>query len=185
MDELEVLYKAKSYIDKLANGINPLTDQPVGENDVVNNVKLSRCFFYVSDVLRQVIENGGRVYRARRKRKFQITDLQLSGFEYSDTPIPMREIVDRLNKLIDQNEFKKISSMALNGWLRGIGLFKETSGEFGKLKFAPSELGEEIGIQVQRKIGSTGEYFGVFYNRNAQEFILNNIQAFLEERNKR
>ena len=59
MTELEKIEYAKSFIDKLANGINPLDDSPIPDNDIANNVRLSRCFFYVSDILRQVIENGG------------------------------------------------------------------------------------------------------------------------------
>ena len=52
MEDFDVLCRAKMYIDKLANGINPLDNQPLKEDDVVNNVRLSRCFFYVADVLR-------------------------------------------------------------------------------------------------------------------------------------
>ena len=61
MTELEIMQRAKMYVDKLANGINPLTDQPAPEGDTVNQVRISRCLFYVSDVLRRVIENGGQV----------------------------------------------------------------------------------------------------------------------------
>ena len=75
MEEFEILCRAKTYIDKLANGINPLNDKVLEENDVVNNVRLSRCFFYVSDVLRQVIENGGLVQKSKSKRvAFNISD---------------------------------------------------------------------------------------------------------------
>ncbi len=59
MTEIETMQRAKMYVDKLANGINPITDQPVSEADCVNHVKVSRCLFYVSDILRRVIENGG------------------------------------------------------------------------------------------------------------------------------
>lgn len=59
MTELEKIERAKVYMDKLANGINPVDDSVVPEEDVVNNVRLSRCFFFVADVLEQVIENGG------------------------------------------------------------------------------------------------------------------------------
>ena len=59
MTELEKIEYTKAFIDKLANGINPLDDTPIPEGDIANNVRLSRCFFYVSDILRQVIENGG------------------------------------------------------------------------------------------------------------------------------
>lgn len=42
--ELETMKHAKEYIDKLANGIDPFTDKPVPDGDIINNVKLSRCF---------------------------------------------------------------------------------------------------------------------------------------------
>jgi len=45
MTELEKIAYAKSYIEKLANGINPLTNQEVPESDIINNVKISRCLF--------------------------------------------------------------------------------------------------------------------------------------------
>lgn len=59
MTELEKMQRAKMYIDKLANGINPLNDLPAAESDVINNIRISRCLFYVSDILRQVIESNG------------------------------------------------------------------------------------------------------------------------------
>ena len=45
MTELEKIAYAKSFIDKLANGINPLDDTPIPDDDIANNVRLSRCFF--------------------------------------------------------------------------------------------------------------------------------------------
>ena len=59
MTELEKIEYAKSFIDKLANGINPLDDSPIPDGDICNQVRLSRCFFYVSDLLRRVVEQGG------------------------------------------------------------------------------------------------------------------------------
>ena len=69
MTELEKIERAKMYMDKLANGINPIDDTVVPDDDLINNVRLSRCFFFVSDVLRQVIENGGTHGRAERGAK--------------------------------------------------------------------------------------------------------------------
>lgn len=66
MTELEKIAYAKTYIEKLANGINPLTDQPVSDYDSINNVRISRCLFYVSDLLRQIVENGGISQRKAR-----------------------------------------------------------------------------------------------------------------------
>ncbi len=56
MTEIEKIEYAKSFIDKLANGINPIDDSQIKEDDMINNVRISRCLFFVSDVLRQVVE---------------------------------------------------------------------------------------------------------------------------------
>ena len=45
MTELEILQHAKDYLDKLAKGIDPLTDREVPENDIINNVRISRCLY--------------------------------------------------------------------------------------------------------------------------------------------
>ena len=45
MTELEKIAYAQTFIEKLANGINPLVDPPMSENEIANNVRLSRCFF--------------------------------------------------------------------------------------------------------------------------------------------
>lgn len=69
MTELEKIERAKMYMDKLANGINPIDGTMAPDDDLINNVRLSRCFFFVSDVLRQVIENGGTKSAVNKKLK--------------------------------------------------------------------------------------------------------------------
>ena len=43
MTELEIMQRAKRYMDNLANGIDPLTGQELPEDSVLNNVRLSRA----------------------------------------------------------------------------------------------------------------------------------------------
>ena len=60
MTEIEIIARAQMYLEKLANGVNPLTDTEVNETDVVNNVRISRCLFYVSGILKQIVDNKGK-----------------------------------------------------------------------------------------------------------------------------
>ena len=86
MTELEKIAYAKSFIDKLANGINPLDDTPIPDDDIANNVRLSRCFFYVSDILRQVYENGGVTSRSvllKSRLRFLLSNLRNSNIPKS------------------------------------------------------------------------------------------------------
>lgn len=55
---LELLKHAKGYIEKMANGINPLTGESVPDNDLINNIRISRCLFYVNDILGDVLTNN-------------------------------------------------------------------------------------------------------------------------------
>ena len=60
MEEKDKIALAKDWVRKLANGINPLTGNAVNENDVVNNVHISRCLFYIADILGKYSEKKTR-----------------------------------------------------------------------------------------------------------------------------
>ena len=127
MTELEKIEYAKSFMDKLANGINPLDDTPIPEGDIVNHVRLSRCFFYVSDILRQIVENGGvtpppKTPRAG-KQAFTITEEARAGLRVTDAPLTVSEIADYLNDTVDETAMKKITAASINSWLVDRGFF--------------------------------------------------------------
>ena len=66
MTELDILIHAKDYIDKLAQGIDPISGQEVPEDSVINQARLVRCFFYVSGVLQKIlVTSGHRKYPIR------------------------------------------------------------------------------------------------------------------------
>ena len=67
MTELEKMKQAKMYIDHLANGIDPISNTELENDAVLNNVKLARCFFYVSEVLGKVIASGGEANSMKKE----------------------------------------------------------------------------------------------------------------------
>ena len=69
MIDIKKLVTAKVWIEKLANGINPLSDELVKEDDIINNVHISRCLFYVTELLDE-IKAGTVVERKGRKTFF-------------------------------------------------------------------------------------------------------------------
>ena len=104
MTELEKIEYAKMFIDQLANGINPLDGTPIPETDIVTHVRLSRCFSYVSDILRQVIENGGTTCRKTpkiRKKAFSLSSEDREKLTVSDKPLTVSEIATYLNTFVD------------------------------------------------------------------------------------
>ena len=100
MTDLETIKRVRMYIDKLANGINPLNDFILPQSDIVNNVHISRCLFYTSDILRQIIENDKNTDKNKKNNKkedFYISFENIQKFPFSDTPIPISEIAKRIN----------------------------------------------------------------------------------------
>ncbi len=185
MTELEKIAYAKSFIDKLAEGINPLDGTPVPEGDVVNNVRLSRCFFYVSDILRQVIDNGGVVASRPAKQikpEFHLTDEQRQAFEASKKPISVSDITEKLNDMTDPEAMQKLPVTAITGWLVTVGMLETVTGTDGKSNKRPTEQGRAVGIMTEQRTGQYGTYTAVLYNEEAQRFILDHIDAIIAYR---
>lgn len=186
MTELEKIERAKMYMDKLANGINPIDDTIVPDDDLINNVRLSRCFFFVSDVLRQVIENGETksvVNKKPKKRPLEIPFEKRSQFSYSKIPIPASEIAKRINSLADNDNMKKLTYSGILTWLTEIGMMEWTVTPDGKRTKRPTKIGEETGISVEERMGNNGPYQVVVYNNDAQHFIIDNLDAILTAEN--
>lgn len=186
MTELEKIIYAKSFIDKLANGIDPISDKPVPQDEIINNVRVTRCLFYVSDILKQVIDNGGteppRRLRERKKTPFYITDQQLNSFRFSDKPIPISEITRRINELIDTDRMKSFRYKDIIDWLLELGALKIIENEEGKPRKHPTEIGNELGITLEERYNWYRTYHVVLYDRSAQQFIIDNIRTILEFR---
>lgn len=177
MTEIEILEHAKSYIDKLANGIDPMTDMPVGEGDAVNNVRVSRCLFYVSEVLSKVIASGGIPTAPKpKKRPFFLTAEQLSRYPYADRAVTVSEIADNLNALADAEQCLKMPYTHITGWLVGIGALELCTVE-GKSVKRPTARGGALGITTEQRTGRNGDYTVVVYSRAAQQFIADNLEA--------
>lgn len=183
MTELEKIAYAKSFIDKLANGVNPIDDTPIPEGDIANNVRLSRCFFYVSDILRQVIENGGveakRAGTRPRKQEFSLSHAQRAKLLVSSQPITVSEIANNLNRSIDPESTKKMTGAAINNWLLSVGLLEIIRLSNGKQRKGPTDRGNELGIFIDERNGQFGQYYTVIYAAEAQQFIYDNIDAIV------
>ncbi|MBQ9467760.1 MAG: hypothetical protein IJU52_01985 [Clostridia bacterium] len=186
MTEYEVMVHAKKYIDKMANGIDPLTDTPVKDGDLINNVRISRCLFFVSGVLEKVIANGGTAPRERKPREikpikqpFSITAEQLSAFPFSESPLPVTEIVRRINGLNDEQNVRPLSFRVITGWLTDHGFLESALNEFGKPCKKPTPEGAAIGITTVERSGVSGTYTATVYGLQAQHFIIDNFDAFL------
>ena len=182
MTELEIMQHAKDYLDKLAKGIDPLTDREVPENDIINNVRISRCLFYVSDVLRQVIENGGVIGAPSKKGELAPYALPFearSHYTFGDWPLSASQIAQRLNELVELSAMQKLKTTSITKFLLQSGLLFEEEAPSGNKNKRPTEAGWKLGISTQQRSGQNGDYTAVVYDQQAQQFILDNLDAII------
>lgn len=181
MTELETMQRAKMYLERLAQGIDPITNQEVPRDSVLNNVKLARCFFYVSDVLGQVIANGGVIGVKPKLQAFTITTDQLSKVQISQEPIRVTQLVDMISGTVSDSRMKKLRTTVITDWLLEKGFMEKQIGPDGRSVRVPTQNGLMIGLSTQMRQGQYGEYQAVFYNTSAQQFVLDNLIAMLGE----
>lgn len=182
MTELEKIEYTKSFIDQLANGVNPIDGKAIPENDIMNNVRLARCMYYVSDILRQIIENGGitsqkKIY-INKKEEFFLDIEQRNAFRFSSSPISISEITRRLNELKNDDCMKNITHNMITPWLIQSEILKEICIN-GKNQKTPTETAEAFGITLEHREGTRGPYSVVLYNEDAQHFLLDNLDTIL------
>ena len=148
------LKTAQEWIEKLANGINPLTSEPVKEDDIVNNVHISRCLFFVSEMLKKVKTTE---YSSDGKKPFMITSQEAEKIAIS-APCGIAQFMRAVNEGIN------------NGYLY------EASKDGKHKTNLPTEKGNQIGITVRSQQNLEGQEFQqVVYDATAQRFILRNI----------
>lgn len=182
MTELEIMQRAKMYIDKLANGIDPLSGQPIPDAEVVNQVRISRCLFYVSDVLQRVIDNGGTVEKRVKTKKvpFYLDARTREQVDISETPISVSEITRRINQQIDSEAMMPLKYHSITSWLLDAGLLTQVIGLDGKTKKQPTSAGNQIGIRLEHRTSMHGAYDVVVYSAQAQQLLLDNLDGIAE-----
>ena len=182
MTEFEKIQRAKMYLDKLANGVNPIDNTAVAPTDVVRNERVVNCFKYISEVLGKQLANAPA---PKKEYKPFYLPLELrNNFEYSDTPIYGSEILRRINVLAEPLGCKKLKSTHFFLALIELGLLSEVAVTENRATRRPTDLGLSIGVILEPKTRPDGtNYVSVLYQKPAQRFIVDNIDAIIDINN--
>lgn len=178
-ERLEKIALAREYVEKLANGINPLDGTELPMDDIVNNVKISRCLFFVSDVLGELTKQAKRTSADKTKKsEFRVSsDIHTTPvYEYS---VRLSEVVWLINSK-KTSGVKKIVTRMVQNWLISIGMIARYTDETGKTRYEPTEAGLEIGIEKGEAQWQYGTYTVIMCKPSAQQFILDNVESLIE-----
>ena len=179
MTELETMQRAKMYLDKLAQGIDPITGQLLPEDTALNNVRLCRCFHYVSGVLEQVIANGGQVGKRERNVEFSITRAQMAHIRLSQYPVGINEFAENIRAATGNPDMKRPNTGKITAWLEKRGLLSLQTDAEGKQRRLPTDLGLRSGLSTKMRTGQNGEYLAVYYDANVQRMVLDHLEEIL------
>ena len=183
--DLEKLDVAIKYMQRIADGKNPVNNLPAEDDSVLNNPNVIRCMFFVKEILEEVKLNGGCIGKkvSRKMRESLKEDFPfevLSKFEYKED-LSMTRFLQQINELIDTKMYKKLNYKPFIMWLMTNGyIVEEYNKELGKDVKVSTEKGKELGIYSELRMRSTGaKYMMITYNREAQEFLVKNMEDIL------
>ena len=74
---------------------------------------------------------------------------------------------------------KKLTYKQIADWLMETGFLKLVVKDDGKTVRRPTDQGIDIGISTKERQSLRGPYTVVVYNRSAQQFILDNLDAVI------
>lgn len=176
MADVEKLRKVKQCIDSLAEGLHPFTGQTLPEEDVVNDVRVSRSLFLASAFLQEQMQ-GTPAKKNGKKQDFRLSLEERERVEFSSRPIPASELARRMNEAVGTQDYKKISYRQITDWLVEVGMLKLVENVAGTQRRRPTDSGEKLGISVDNRMGQYGPYQVVLYSEDVQHFIVDNVDA--------
>ena len=184
--DLKRLEVAIQYIRRMSDGKNPVTNRPAPENEVLNNMNVHRCLKFIDEVLTDVHKSGGTVGMiSQRALKQSVSEIfpydALAQYRYlQDQQISY--FLKQLEEYLPEGQKIPVPATTITLWMRENGyLEKKVLNDTGKENSVPTEKGEKLGLYTEKAGAYPNEYYRVFYNENAQRFIIDNFRRILTE----
>ena len=173
-EKLEVAIK---YVERIADGCNPVNNVPLENDDILNNPNIIRCMYFIKDVLEEVRRNGGMIGgRNGKEPRLPFPTEILDKFTYSEDK-SITHVLNQIYEPIADMNVKKVSVTKVTDTLKEEGyLMDAPNPETGKTRKVPSVKGKEIGIYIVEREYNGRMYESVTYNHNAQEYVVNLIR---------
>lgn len=171
---------AIAYVERMAEGNNPVKNISAEEDSVINNPNVIRCMYFIRDVLKQVKDNGG-VIGGRSSRTAPPFPLEvLAKFVYKeDTSIS--HFLAQLKLLAGNPNVKGIGTKPITDWLKQMDYLVEEYDEVtNRKKTKTTSKGEQFGLYMEPRVSARGqEYNIIMYGRHAQEYIVQHMKEIL------
>lgn len=174
-DELE---EAKTILENMAKGINPISGERIEEGSFLNNAQIIRCIYHVVEVL-NIVKNGS--FNSKKTREFIITQEQKKMVTFPLEKIGMAKFSTCINNVLDLHISKKVTAIRLNKGLKKLEILSEEKTQDGKKRTITNENSEQYGFESERRSHNGKEYDMVLINNNGKKYLLENIELLMRE----
>lgn len=179
IDDFDKMEKAKNVLLKIAGGVDPLTGEAIAENTFLNDPRIIRCFYFITEVLDDVMHG---VYRKAGSRPldFIITPEQKRRVNFPEGKIGVNEFSKQINQCIDSNASKKLTGVELNKRLKKMGILAEKNAGNGKTRTVTNQNSAKYGFEMENRQFNGVEYEMVVINDEGKRYLLDNIETIMK-----
>lgn len=178
MDKVQVLQRAKSYIEMLSRRVNPLSGE-VCDDEILKEERIVKCFEYVAGILGEVIENDGYVVKVDKQMPFMLNDGQIESLQVSQEAVSVKNFLKHINGVVEKSVMKNLTPSTVCNWMVHMGYIDRDLKQVLKNQtiYKVNEKSEGVGIGTTEIINkNTGEVTKeLLFSREAQQLIINNI----------
>lgn len=172
---------AIKYVERIADGCNPVNNVPLENGDILNNPNIIRCMYFIKDVLEEVQRNDGMIGGKVGKEPVLPFPIEiLDSFIYVEDK-SITHVLNQVYEPIANMNVKKVSVTKITAALKEEGyLLDEPNPETGKTRKVPSMRGRELGIYTVEREYNGRIYESVTYNQDAQKYVVELIRKLVE-----
>ena len=186
MDKIQKLQKAKSYLEMLANQINPVTQDSCNDQ-ILKYEQIKNCFLYVSNILNELIQNNGEIINVTSPIDFNQNIINKDKIKISKEPISLKSVAFNINKQIDKKTMKTLKESSIKNWLVNAGYLTEEKIQVIRNinEISLTEKSNSIGIIEEDYLNKrTGELKQkIKLTEEAQKFIIDNLENIVSNDN--
>ena len=177
INKIKVAY---TYLSRMADGRNPVTNQSV-EDEILDNPNVIRCLHYVCEILEEVQTNNGLVGKKYSRPKEDFPLGELSKFEYRHDK-PISHVLKQFEEPVQERNIRRLNSAAINKWFAANGYIeKRIIKESGRECWFPCQKGIDIGMYTEERGEPGYQYSIIMYSEKAQIFLADHLDKILAE----
>lgn len=178
LNEFEKIEKAKIILKKIADGTNPINGEAIEGDILLNDPRIIRCLYFITEVLDNVIKGE---YTNRKANEFIITEEEKAKVTFTEGNIGVNEIAKCINQQLHPLVSKKTSGAAINSGLKRMGILSEVVNEEGKKRTTINDKSHLNGFHLEKRNYNGREYEAVVIDEKGKQFIIENIEDIMKQ----